>query len=157
MRWSDPLSVNYPGVASHEYSKSHKSVLYEPVSMTGDNESAESKLDDVREEQHSRILENEELVRKVQLEVSALHPETHHSTHSSHHHSQPLGSNKTDDIEDYLKDKEIIMPLYEPFKGYKVAMVLLDGVPIEIIETTLSEEEIWHDDHSGSVLYPDKE
>ena len=64
---------------------------------------------------------------------------------------------KTDDIEDYLKDKEIIMPLYEPFKGYKVAMVLLDGVPIEIIETTLSEEEIWHDDHSGSVLYPDKE
>jgi len=62
---------------------------------------------------------------------------------------------KIDHIEDYIKDKEIVMPLYEPFKGYKVAMILRDGVPIEIIETTLSEEEIWEDDHSGSVLYPD--
>jgi hypothetical protein len=63
---------------------------------------------------------------------------------------------KTDDIENYLKDKEIVMPLYEPFKGYKAAMVLLYGVPIEIIETSLSEREIWEDDHSGGVLYPDE-
>ena len=60
---------------------------------------------------------------------------------------------KTDNIEEYLKGKEVIMPMYEPFEGYKVAMVLLDDVPIEIIETTLSEEEIWNGDHSGSVLY----
>ncbi|MDQ7097154.1 hypothetical protein REC12_26505 [Desulfosporosinus sp. PR] len=61
---------------------------------------------------------------------------------------------KTKNIEDYLKGKEVIMPLYEPFKGYKVAMILLDGLPVEIIETTLSEKEIWEDDHSNSVLYP---
>ncbi len=63
---------------------------------------------------------------------------------------------KTDDIEKYISNKEVIMPLYEPFKGYKVAMVLLDGIPIEIIETSLSEKEIWEDDHSGSVLYPNE-
>lgn len=61
----------------------------------------------------------------------------------------------TDDIESYLQGKTVVMPLYEPFPGYRAAMVLLDGCPVEIIETTLSEEEIWGDTHRHTVLYPD--
>ncbi|WP_303274965.1 hypothetical protein [Dialister hominis] len=49
------------------------------------------------------------------------------------------------------------MPLYEPFPGYRAAMILLDGCPVEIIETTLSEEGIWGKPHICTVLYPDAE
>ncbi|SDT48960.1 hypothetical protein SAMN05444162_4549 [Paenibacillaceae bacterium GAS479] len=89
--------------------------------------------------------------------------------HIQHHRfepNSPLNENirnqihiafKTNNIKEALKDKEIIMPLYEPFDGYKCAMVLLDGVPIEIIETTLSEEQLWDKgNYKGGKLYPDE-
>lgn len=63
----------------------------------------------------------------------------------------------TDDIKGYLEGKQVIMPLYEPFPGYRAAMILLDGCPVEIIETTLSEEGIWGKPHIRTVLYPDAE
>jgi hypothetical protein len=62
---------------------------------------------------------------------------------------------KTDDIEEVIKDQEIVMPLYEPFKGYKCAMIMVNDMPIEIIETSLSEEQIWNDDSTleNGILY----
>lgn len=59
-----------------------------------------------------------------------------------------------ENIEKALANQEIIMPLYEPFKGYKCAMILVNQQPIELIETTLSEREIWGDGiFKDSVLY----
>jgi hypothetical protein len=63
---------------------------------------------------------------------------------------------KTDNnIEEAIKGHEIVMPLYEPFKGYKCAMIIVNDMLIEIIETTLSEEEIWNDEEklNNGVLY----
>jgi hypothetical protein len=63
---------------------------------------------------------------------------------------------KTDNnIEEIIKGHEIIMPLYEPFKGYKCTMIIVNDMPIEIIETTLSEEEVWNDEENlnNGVLY----
>lgn len=45
---------------------------------------------------------------------------------------------KTNNIEKDLLNKEIIMLLYEPFKGYCCAVIVLNGVVIELIETKLT-------------------
>lgn len=58
-------------------------------------------------------------------------------------------------IHEALRDQQIIMPLYQPFAGYQCAMILLNGQPVELIETTLSEAEIWGDGiFKDSILYP---
>ncbi|QBO36250.1 hypothetical protein EQG49_07140 [Periweissella cryptocerci] len=62
----------------------------------------------------------------------------------------------TDDIQRDLAGQEIIMDLYQPFAGYQCAMILLKGVPVELIQTTLSEAEIWGDGpFKDSILYPE--
>lgn len=63
---------------------------------------------------------------------------------------------KVQNIEEYLEGQKILMELYEPFEGYKAAMIEVEGAPIELIETTMSEEEIWNDDKEGSYMYPAK-
>jgi len=42
-----------------------------------------------------------------------------------------------------------------PFDGFRVAIIEEDGVPIEFIETTLSEDEIWGEPKANSVIYPE--
>lgn len=62
---------------------------------------------------------------------------------------------KVDDIVSALKDKEILMPLYQPFEGYQCAIVLVHDSLIELIQTSRTEEELWNGDTlKGSVLYP---
>jgi hypothetical protein len=43
---------------------------------------------------------------------------------------------------------------YYAFEGFRVAIIEVDGVPIELVETNLSEEKIWNDCHENSVIYP---
>lgn len=62
---------------------------------------------------------------------------------------------KVNNIIDALAKQEIIMPLYQPFAGYRCAMVLINDQLIELIETSLSESEIWGDGiFKDSILYP---
>lgn len=63
---------------------------------------------------------------------------------------------KVGSIEAAIKNKEVILGPYEPFPGFKVAIIAEDGAPIEFIETDLSEEEIWYGSHKNSVIYPEK-
>ena len=65
---------------------------------------------------------------------------------------------KTDNIEKDLLNKDIVMPLYEPFKGYRCAAIQLNGMIIELIETSLSEEKIWDDPNTinNGILYGNK-
>lgn len=62
---------------------------------------------------------------------------------------------KTNNIEKDLLNKEIVMPLYEPFKGYRCAAIEVNGMIIELIETVLTEDEIWNnpDIINNGVLY----
>lgn len=61
----------------------------------------------------------------------------------------------TNDIHAALQNEKIIMPLYTPLAGYSRAMIIVNEQPIELIETTLSESEIWGDRiFKNSVLYP---
>ena len=62
---------------------------------------------------------------------------------------------KVNDIEAALQGKEIVMSLYQPFAGYRCARVIVNRQLIELIETTLSESEIWGDGiFKDSILYP---
>lgn len=62
---------------------------------------------------------------------------------------------KVDDIEAALIDQVILMPLYQPFADYRCAMILVNQQPIALIETSLSEREIWGEGiFKDSILYP---
>ena len=63
---------------------------------------------------------------------------------------------KVNDLDEAIKGQQVIMEPYEPFTGFKVAMIEAEGTPIELIETTLSEQEIWNDEHKNSIIYPEK-
>lgn len=69
--------------------------------------------------------------------------------------TEPHIAFKVNDIAAALIGQEIVMPLYEPFVGYRCAMVQVNGVLIELIETSLPEENIWRDEETlkNGVLY----
>ncbi|VVC75602.1 hypothetical protein AQUSIP_08920 [Aquicella siphonis] len=58
-------------------------------------------------------------------------------------------------IDEAIAGKTVILGPYYPFAGFRVAMIDDHGTPIEFIETTLSEEEIWSGPKANSVIYPD--
>ena len=62
---------------------------------------------------------------------------------------------KVNNMEEAIKGKKVILAPYCPFEGFRVAMIEVAGAPIELIETSLSEEEIWGKDHGKSVIYPE--
>lgn len=70
--------------------------------------------------------------------------------------SLPHVAFKVDSIDKAIEGKTILLAPYYPFEGFRVAVVEVDGAPIELIETNLSEEEIWEKPHENSVLYPSK-
>lgn len=79
-------------------------------------------------------------------ENSSLNPRIQKETHIAF---------KVNDIVSALQGKEIIMPLYQPFADYRCAMVVINEQLIELIETSLSEREIWGDGiFKDSILYP---
>ena len=62
---------------------------------------------------------------------------------------------KVENIDEAIKGKKVILEPCFPLKGFKVAFIEVDGAPIELIETSLSEEEIWNDSlHEDSVVFP---
>lgn len=56
--------------------------------------------------------------------------------------TKPHVAFKVDNLESEIAGKTVILGPYEPIAGYKVAMIDLDGVPIEFVETNLSDEEL---------------
>lgn len=63
---------------------------------------------------------------------------------------------KVSNMEEAIKGRNILLAPYCPFEGFKVAGVEIDGAPIEFIETTLSEEEIWAGPQGPSYIYPEE-
>lgn len=66
---------------------------------------------------------------------------------------------KVKSIDEAIKGKEVILGPYFPFEGFRVAIIIDEesGAPVEFIETTLSEEEIWNTPKGKSVIYPEGE
>ena len=70
--------------------------------------------------------------------------------------STPHVAFQVDDLMAAVADEHLLLGPYEPFSGFKVAIIEDDGVPIELIETELTEDEIWGEPKAHSVIYPEE-
>jgi hypothetical protein len=57
-------------------------------------------------------------------------------------------------IDEAISGRNVLLEPYYPFEGFRVAIIEVEGAPVELIETNLSEEEIWSFSKKGSVIYP---
>lgn len=56
---------------------------------------------------------------------------------------------KVSDLEQAVRDHRLLLAPYEPITGFRVAMIEDNEMPIELIETKLTDEEIWSLVRSG--------
>ncbi|AYR23372.1 VOC family protein [Herbaspirillum rubrisubalbicans] len=56
---------------------------------------------------------------------------------------------KVDDLNAAIEGEEVILGPYEPIDDYYVAVINDRGVPIELIQTKLSDDEIWGRSKNG--------
>lgn len=70
--------------------------------------------------------------------------------------SKPHVAFKVESLAKAIEGKNVILAPYSPFAGFQVAMTEENGNPVEYIETSLSEAQIWDESqHKDSVIYPD--
>ena len=68
--------------------------------------------------------------------------------------SKPHVAFQVDNLEAAIEGEVLLLDPYEPFEGFKVAIIEDDGVPIELVETDLSNEEVFGEPKANSVIYP---
>lgn len=56
--------------------------------------------------------------------------------------TKPHVAFKVDSIEEEIQGMTVILGPYEPVPGYRVAIIEFEGIPIEFIETDLSDEDL---------------
>jgi hypothetical protein len=62
---------------------------------------------------------------------------------------------KVSDLDRAIAGKTVILGPYEPIAGYRVAMIVDGGVAVELIQTELSDAQIWAQADRSSMLYSD--
>lgn len=58
--------------------------------------------------------------------------------------TQPHIAYKVDNLEAAIVDHTVILGPYDPDDDFRVAVIDNAGVPVELIQTTLTDDEIWH-------------
>lgn len=114
------------------------------------------KIKDNPETKYSPLFDMYSLDMKNDLSIPIeLHAFGNSSSLNDRIQKEPHVAFKVNDIVSALEGKEIIMPLYQPFSGYRCAMVMINEQLVELIETSLSEREIWGNGiFKDSILYP---
>jgi hypothetical protein len=56
---------------------------------------------------------------------------------------------KVNDLSAAIEGHIVLLCPYEPIDGYRVAVIDNAGMPIEFVETTLTDDEIWDRAKSG--------
>ena len=70
--------------------------------------------------------------------------------------STPHVAFQVNDLEAAVADEHLLLGPYEPFSDFRVAIIEDEGVPIELIQTTLSDEEVFGEPKANSVIYPEE-
>lgn len=61
---------------------------------------------------------------------------------------------RVDDLQEAIEGEEVILGPYEPIEGFYVAIINDAGVPIELVQTLLSDNELWeHAMEKKGMLY----
>ena len=63
--------------------------------------------------------------------------------------TMPHPAFKVDDLDQAISGCKLLLAPYEPIAGFRVAIIEDGGVPIELIQTNLSDEEIWNRAKAG--------
>ena len=61
---------------------------------------------------------------------------------------------KVEDLDRAVIGYNVLLGPYEPIPNFRVAIIENGGQPIEFVETTLTDEELWQRAESSKVLYP---
>ena len=61
---------------------------------------------------------------------------------------------KVPDLDRAIESRNILLGPYDPIPNFRVAIIEDAGHPIELIQTTLTDEEIWARAGGASILYP---
>ena len=69
--------------------------------------------------------------------------------------SLPHVAFKVSDLERAVEGCTLLLAPYEPVPGYRVAIIQDGDVPIELVQTSLSDEELWERAETQSLLYTD--
>lgn len=56
---------------------------------------------------------------------------------------------RVDNLSEAIKDECLLLGPYEPIDDFFVAIINDNGVPVELIQTTLSDDELWHRARAG--------
>jgi len=68
----------------------------------------------------------------------------------------PHAAFKVADLKEAIAGEEVVLGPYEPIDGFFVAVINDGGVPIELIQTELTDEEVWRRARTGQgSLYRD--
>lgn len=62
---------------------------------------------------------------------------------------------KVDDLERAIAGCNVLFGPYEPILNYRVAMIEDGGQPIELVQTTLTDEQLWARAETANTLYQD--
>ncbi|MDR3671871.1 MAG: hypothetical protein P4L36_13570 [Holophaga sp.] len=62
---------------------------------------------------------------------------------------------KVSDLDRAVEGCVLLLAPYEPVPGYRVAIIRDGDVPVELVQTSLSDEELWERAETGSILYAD--
>lgn len=60
---------------------------------------------------------------------------------------------KVSDLDRAVAGRTVILGPYEPIPGFRVAAIADGGIAVELIETSLSDVEIWEKAETDSILY----
>jgi hypothetical protein len=66
--------------------------------------------------------------------------------------SQPHAAFKVDDLQRATAGMRVLLGPYEPIENFRVAIIEDHGQPIELIQTTLTDDEIWSRARTESIL-----
>jgi hypothetical protein len=70
--------------------------------------------------------------------------------------SVPHVAFKVDDLERAIAGYNVLLGPYEPIANFRVAIIEDGGQPIELVQTTLTDEEIWARARTENILYQDE-
>lgn len=60
---------------------------------------------------------------------------------------------KVEDLDRAVKGYNILLGPYEPIPNFRVAIIEESGQPIELVQTKLTDEQLWDRAETDSILY----
>lgn len=67
--------------------------------------------------------------------------------------TMPHAAFKIADLDASIRGKDVLLGPYEPIPNFRVAIIEDGGFPVELIQTTLTEEELWRRPEANNILY----